>query len=503
MAMVWWILTYLDNYRPPHLLHVLAQTNLQAHLFMKWSTIKPARRPVYKRVRGVNIWCGYQYIWDTPHLVEQTQPGNTFTHLFGSIPLAATDHVWYYLFSIGEAPYKECQGPLVHVPPPLLQTWTSQAYIGTKLKGVYYTENFTGPEGPDPTWVPQNAGLHSLRIWQLEPDPLDLRFHIYALAGASGNRTLYYRIPRISPKWIPLLTNTDCVALTGAASGEMCWVATNHTEIQHLYVLFNSAIGDVGVWCIKSIDLGLTWTAFQITPGPLNLSAGNISVGVAQGTSPHPPGSVLYTRINWGLWWSHLTYLSTDWGDTWTLKSNISMQMTRLRCQVDPTDHSIVYVGSLVNLGNPQELFRSEAHGAAMIEVDGLHHLGLYLEPEISSMWIHETDHNWLTTLSNRHLWTTLDYAVNWTDHGETSYRVERLRILSAQPEHLYLARDQNAWPIVHPHGPHVLYVSQDYGTTMYGKAGANAHLPTGGGDSIPYNCGGVCLQGMQLFPPY
>ncbi len=117
MAMVWWVLTYLDNYRPPFSLTVLAATNLAAHLFMKWSRFKPSRRPVYKRVRGVTVWCGYEYIWDTPNLVEQSQPGNTFEHLFGPIPLASTDHVWYYLFSIGERRFKECQGPLIHVPP--------------------------------------------------------------------------------------------------------------------------------------------------------------------------------------------------------------------------------------------------------------------------------------------------------------------------------------------------------------------------------------------------
>lgn len=116
--MIWWVLTYLDNYRPPLSLTVLAATNLGAHLFMKWSKFKPRRTPVYKRVRGVNVWCGYRYIWDTPNLVEQSQPGITFEHLFDVEGLHDTDHVWYYLFSIGETPYKECQGPLIHVFPP-------------------------------------------------------------------------------------------------------------------------------------------------------------------------------------------------------------------------------------------------------------------------------------------------------------------------------------------------------------------------------------------------
>jgi len=501
--MTWWVLTYLDNYRPPHSLNVFAATNNRDHAFMAWSTTKPARQPVSKTVRGLHVFCGYRWIWDTPNIVEQSQPGGSYEHLFGPIPLNPTDHVWYYLFTPPGLYWPFCQSALIHVPPPELHDWTQRMYVGTNLNGIYYTDNFTGPLGAQPSWSSVNFGLHSLKIWQLEPDPMGLAYRIYALAGASGNRTLYYRSPYQSPAWLPLLTNTECVALTGAAAGEMCWVATNRTAIQQLYVLFNSPIGDVGLWCIRSLDSGRTWAAFQIEAGVLINNAGNISVGILQGTSPHIFGSVLYTVICWGLFWKLIPYLSTDWGQTWASRDAISFQLTRYRIQVDPTDHSIVYTGALVNLGNPTELFRSTQHGANLLEVDGIHHLGIYLDPEISSMWIHATDHNWLTTLSKRHLWTTLDYCANWTDHGETFKRAERLAILSPHPEHLYLARDQSAWPTVHPHGPHVLYISDDYGATMHGKAGLHPTAPFGAGDSIPYNCGGVCLQGMQLFPPY
>jgi len=499
--MTWWVLTYLDNHRAQTSLFTWAATNQQDHLFMKWSRYKPSRSPIYRNVRGARVHCGYNYIWDTPNLTEQNESGNTFHHTFRLADLPPSHHVWYYLFAF-PGPYAlEIQGPLIHVPPPELHDWTPKAWVGTKLKGIFYTDTFTGPLAEQPTWSRQNQGLHSGRIWQLEPDPMGLTFGLWALVGTSGNRILYRRGPAWTPLWEPRLTNTDCVALTGAISGEMCWVATNRSAPQHVYVLFNSAIGDIGLWCIKSVDSGHTWNAFQVEPGILINYAGNISVGVLQGTSPYPPGSVLYTVVCWGLWWALIPYLSTDWGETWAARDAISMQLTRFRCQVDPTDHSIVYTGALVNLANPAELFRSIQHGANLAEVDGIHHLGIYLEPEISSMWIHATDHNWLTTLSHRHLWTSLDYSANWTDHGQTFKRAERLAILSPQPEHLYLARDQSADPPVHPHGPHVLYISDDYGATMYGKAGDHADTIDGRGDSIPYNCGGICLQGMQLFP--
>jgi len=170
MAMVWWILTYLDNWRPAHTLTVLAETNLQAHLFMKWSKHKPARRPVYKRVRGVNVWCGYQYIWDTPNLVEQMQPGNTFEHIFNTGPLIASDHVWYYLFSIGERPFKECQSALFHVLPveelmPSARVYNTVPQIIPNMASTRLTfdtvwwddYNFFDPATPDSFNIPVGA----------------------------------------------------------------------------------------------------------------------------------------------------------------------------------------------------------------------------------------------------------------------------------------------------------------------------------------------------------
>ncbi|GAJ06391.1 unnamed protein product, partial [marine sediment metagenome] len=227
------------------------------------------------------------------------------------------------------APPMEHQGPLIYVPPFELLHWTPTAWVGTKLKGIFYTDSFTGPLGKQPTWTRQNQGLHSGTIWQLEPDPMGLTFGLWALVGTSGNRILYRRGPAALPLWEPRLTNTDCIVLTGAAAGEMCWVATNRSAPQQVYVLFNSAVGDVGLWCIKSIDSGHTWTACQIYAGALNLNAGNISVGFAQGTSPHPPGSVLYAVSCYGLYWALILSSSTDWGETWTTKDAISMQLTR------------------------------------------------------------------------------------------------------------------------------------------------------------------------------
>jgi len=113
--MTWWILTYLHNDPGATTLDVAARTNYADHLFMAWATWKPARHPVYRTVRGKRVLCGYKYIWDTPNIHEQWQPGDTLQHDFALSGLAPGATIWYYLFA-PNGPYgNEIQGPLISV----------------------------------------------------------------------------------------------------------------------------------------------------------------------------------------------------------------------------------------------------------------------------------------------------------------------------------------------------------------------------------------------------
>ncbi len=501
--MSWWTLTYLDNNRTFHHLSVLAGTNHPAHLWMAWARYAPARQPIYRNVRGKRVFCGYKYIWDTPNLVEQDQALDTFQHTFGKLTLASTDHVWYFLYSTKKLYDRYCQSPLIHVPPPEAHTWTTKAYVGTQLKGIYYTDSFTGPGGDHPTWTMANFGLHSTHIWQLEPDPLGLAYRLYALAGDPGDRILYERIPAFWPTWAPLLTDAQAIALTGSTTGTLCWIATNTYFPGYLYVMFNSGLGETGSWCLRSEDYGETWSAHVIYAGILNANAGNIMAGIAQGDSPHDPGTTLYAALNHSILYPTLLYLSLTHGDSWQLKASQGIGQLVPRCLVDPTDQSTVYIGALLDAMNVHELFRSEEHGANLVHVDGDDHLGIMISPARHELWVNPTAQELATALASNHLFTTPDYCVTWTDHGATAQNVARLAILWENPDRLYLARYTSGTPGPPAANCHVLFASEDYGATMYGKAGAYSCDPTGHGDSIPYNCGGVCLQGIQLFPPY
>lgn len=501
--MNWWILTHHGDSRSLHHLFVVVRTNHPAHLYMAWDRIPPTRRPLWRTVRGTLIFCGYTYWWLDPTITQQNEPLNTFYHTFGPLTLASTDHVWYYLLSLATPSQRACQSALFHVFPPEVRTWTTKLYVGTQLKGVYYTENFTGPGGLHPTWCTVNEGLHSDVIWQLEPDPLFLAYRLYALAGAPGDRTLYVRVPSLTTSWLELLTNAAAVALTGSTSGELTWVAANAYFPGYLYVLFNSAFGDNGTWCLRSTDYGDTWTAHQLYDGTLNYHAANITASLAQGSSPHAPGTVLYASTNSYLLARTCLWRSLDHGATWTLIVRTGAGISIPRHLIDPMEPLMPYLGLYLDVDNPHELYRYTPDPPAITQVDGAHHLGPFLDPWGAILWVNPTDQAFLTALADNHLFVSIDYCLNWTDKGNIAQQVERLAILWENPDRFYLGRDVSGTPGP-PHALcHVIFASEDYGATMYGKSGQWACTPTGHADSIPYNCGGICLQGIQLFPPY
>ncbi|GAH74080.1 unnamed protein product, partial [marine sediment metagenome] len=256
-----------------------------------------------------------------------------------------------------------------------------------------------------------NDGLHSLKIWQLEPDPAHPAACHFCIAGHEGDRTVYRRFPAVSAAWVSILTLATARTLTGAASGTLRWIAANAHFPGYLYVLLSSPVAVEGVWCLTSDNYGATWTTDQINVGFPASRSGNIMAGIAQGTSPHDPGIALYTAISQtpdGPAWIHL---SLDHGATWNVQGMMGAGTTTPRCLVDPTDQAIIYWGFYTNPVHPHELARSENHGAAPVEIDDPHHLGILIDPYFGSLWIWDLDHRWARILHTRHVWQTTDYC--------------------------------------------------------------------------------------------
>lgn len=497
----WWVLTSFDVIPYARSLLVHFHTYPADHMFMWWSYYNPARKPIYKIIRGVRKFCGYTWGWKDPYTAEQIEEGDTREHTI-FLPHLSMGATIYFMVWAPDGPYgMNIQGPLMHVH--LLKEypiWTRTLCIATRTHGIFKSFDFSGP-GPDqPTWKRDNHGLDSLNIWQVCVDLNNPGYRRYIIAGGDLYMQETY-IPKEQAWGKKILTNAQACTLTGSPSGTILWVATATGSPAKVFVLFNSGLTQNGTWLIRSHTIGRFWEAFQIYAGVWNRAAGNIMAGIEQGESPFEPGSVLYAALNTGGAGSFALYFSNNLGFSWNLMDVEGISLATQRVLVDPTDQSDVYMGVHLDPGDPNELYRSLAHGANLQQVDGAHHLGIFIDYAKGALWIDpENNFDAILLLDNR-IWHTHDHCDNWSMGFPLEEEAQRLAVQPHQAGNLYLGRDTGWPPIPPPGGGHVIYVSDDDGLTMWGKAGANAHMAGPGDDSIPYTCGGVAHDGILLVP--
>lgn len=506
--MTWWALTQHAPDATFNSLTLRSNTNNPAHCFASWAYHKPARHRLYKTVRGKLIPCGYRYIWDSPNVAEQTQPGDTLFHRINLTDLSLGATIWYYVWAPEGPAGLNCQGPLMHYTLPLAPYWPRKMYVATRGRGLYYTRTMTGPGGDHPRWVNIIHGLHSTVIWQLAPDLLAPAERLYAIAGDAASRVLYRLdlpdirwwwplAPALWTDWKPLISTADICARVGCADGEICWVTSDINHPGFYYLLFNSGLTQQGTWCLVSHDYGDTWDAWEIYTGVFNYRAGNIVAGIVQSAPPSPPFNILYAALCTGAGGHAQMYASEDLGVTWNHMSQTGSSIQVPRCTIDPTSLATIYMTAHVDLANPHELFRSQNKGTVFSEIDGTEHFGFRIDVPLGNMWIHPRDRADIRVLITNVLWRTADTWTTWRAPTYPPHPVGRLSIISHSPDYLYLGRATSAPEPPDPHPPHVLFVSQDAGETMWGKAGEHAGEPDGGGDSIPFNCGGISLDGI------
>ena len=512
--MTWWVLNAAKPAATYNSLTLRAFTTTEDHLYTAWAYHKPARHPIYRTIRGTTKLCGYRYIWDTPNITEQAQPGDTIYHTFWLSNLEQHTTIWYYMYA-PDGPYGlEIQGPLQHYKLPLAPWWPRILVVGTKLKGIYYTRTLKGPGEGQPTWMSVNDGLLSLKIWQLCPDLLAPTARMFCIAGDLGSRAVY-RLgrtlipwwwplwPFLWPDWEPVLTNAQACTLTGSPSGTICWIAPNANLPGRFYVLFNSGLTENGTWCLRSPDYGTTWTAHQIYAGVQNYAAGNILAGLDRGTSPYTAGSLLYAALNVAPGGHAALYRSTDWGASWTFTDWTGTAIHTPRCTVDPTDQAIVYLTAFISPDDPHELYRSVTHGTALAEVDGALHLGFFIDMPHGQMWVCPGDNLRVRVLNQDQIWQSSNFCATWADPIPLEWPAARLAIIDHSPDYLYLGRPTSAPTPPDPVPPHVFFISDNNGLDMHGRCGDHADQPDGGGDSIPFNCGGVCFDGILHPDPW
>ncbi|MBA7572245.1 hypothetical protein ES708_14021 [subsurface metagenome] len=366
---------------------------------------------------------------------------------------------------------------------------------------MFKTTDLSGPGGPQPTWIPDNDGLPFLDIRQACPDPWDPYHRRFVVCHGDIYRmdNIFIDEPATATR---VLAQWEALALTGSTDGVILWIAGNNNHMDHFYVLFMSVYGDTGFWCLKTIDLGQTWTAHHIEANYRTRAAGNIQAGTAQGESPHPPGDVIYAAINFLAGGALYVGRSLDEGETWatTPARPPGTGVWQPRLYVDPSDQAIVYVGGG---SGGVDLHRTWNHGSTWWLADMGNALGLRLDPIAHHrlMGSRPSNPHELRVLKDYHIWKTSDGGLIWRDQGPTQHTVRLLRYKDFAPNYLYLARAQDAPGGLAIYAHHVLFVSIDEGSNMFGKAGAHADEPDGRYDSIPWNCGGAAHEGILTLP--
>jgi len=422
-------------------------------------------------------------------------------HRFFISGIPAMSTIWWYLNAPGGPYGLEIQGPLHRTELLRLPAWSTRAYFASKLKGMFKTVDLSSPGGPHPTWIPDNDGLPFLDIRQACPDPWDPYHRRFVVCHGDVYRmdNLFIDEPATATL---ILAESDAVTLTGGDPGTILWIAPNRNFEGHLYVLFNSDLTLNGTWALKTVDYGDTWTAHQIYDGLTNYDAGNIQAGDFDRLSPHSAGTVLYAALNVGAGGNIAIFRSLDEGETWgpcpSHPPGISVWQPRL--YIDPDDHATVYAGANVA---GTDLWRTLDHGATWNLCDQGNTLGIAITTGFNNntMATRASNPHEIRVLNDLHIWKSSDFGHIWRDQGPTQYSVRDLRFRDSAPDFLYLARVQNGQPPGGIYSWHVLFVSNDEASNMFGKAGAHADHDDGHGDSIPWNCGGAAQEGILTLP--
>jgi len=494
-----WTLQFLQHIITATTLLVIVNTSKLGHLTMSWSYTRPGRDIIYRTVRGKLIRCGYKYRWNTPNTVDQIEEGDTWTHTFYLTGLISESRLWYYLHEPQPPSEWECQGGLQMVD--LLHAGPSGSYLyfASRSKGIFMTTTFSGPDGPDPLWVPDNEGLLSLSIRQAVLDPFIPQHRRYLIAGAHLYRH-HNDVDHGPGNSITILTWPEAIALTGSPDGTIVWVEPNRRHPGMLHVLWNSAVGCNGSWHLRTLDYGEHWTAHQINAELWNRDVGNIMAGFNKGTSPYGEGDVLYAAINLDIYDKPHLARSIDQGATWTTLETPqpARGAFRPRLWTDPSNQAVLYLGSHPSY---QELYRSEDHGDSWDRVEGERSKTISLEPipSYATLRSHQANPSLVRLADRFWIHTSHDYCESWQLTETTPITLYTFKFTNDNPNLLYLATVRSGTAPPPAWKPHVIFVTTDEGATLYPKAGANAHLDDGGGDSIPYNCGGAADDGILI----
>lgn len=144
-------------------------------------------------------------------------------------------------------------------------TWPREIYVATSGMGVYYTDNFYGPE-TQPTWTQINTGLPSIDCNSILADPLDPAKRQYVLVGSGLSRVLCRR--ENGSNWTNILTVQQVEQLVsrpgeGKDISKFCTDTATPGRVWALCRVYDGGWHNTG-YVLRSDDYGTTWNVAGI-----------------------------------------------------------------------------------------------------------------------------------------------------------------------------------------------------------------------------------------------
>lgn len=374
--------------------------------------------------------------------------------------------------------------PLPPVPEPC--EWPVRLYVVTRSRGVYFTNDFDGPLGSQPTWSRlTGTDAYAIKAGAISQQTgsvftlLDSLTGIYRWTDVGGYENI--------------LTSTEAAAMCGG-SGNLYWLYCDEWT-GFVYAL---VAGDGGMHIMRSTDDGARdgggVTSFRdVDDTSIELYGGagvgqllttlDAINGVVTGNKTGGGGSarVFTGVIGSGSW----TYADSMGGFGWAPPAYYDAHNNVIwSCN---SDHEVMWLGS------DQTTWNVPA-GVAIGMAYSIFGQGI-------AFWntnLHVTIGQYGTTYENSIQWTD-DFWATFYASGDVGVVIESCVPVPYQPPNLILGRRSASGGTGEYH---VIYVNDDLGaTTPVGRAGVDpSNVSTT--VSIPYNCGGIAYNGI-LMPPY
>lgn len=366
----------------------------------------------------------------------------------------------------------------VEAPPTPPASKFNGIYVATGALGVYYTDYFH----PDvvTNWTAVNSSLGGLDCREFHMDPFNPTNKQYVLLEAS--RTLYRRDNEGS--WTPILTRDMVKAIFSSPNATITGFCVDHATDGRLWAMTAWESPSNPGWldeynALYSNDYGETWYATtSIYTGIWNYGLGNI---VASGNN-------VFFIASTGAGGAARAFFSTNMGTSWTshyLDWNYvpPIVLNPLLPDRAYTNMNIIYGADLAYITTSNNLVWLQDN------------LGLGRGDEI---WFHPTDSNYQRKLTNSKIYTTSD---EWGTISHTSGTIG-LGPYSFCPQSGNDVNDILVGISIDVYygdvrqGHCIGYLNGEDDLTPLGIAGLHCdEAPYT--NSIPYNCGGICLGGI------